>query len=378
MRKLALIFTALVLALIALGSPTATHAAGASCWADSYQLAQGESTGVYCSGFSPLTYVNVYVVEPGGTAAYYTNVKSNADGNVVFPWQNGVKNAYSLLLGKYTIVVQQLGLAKQVMYSDQIEIENVGDGDHVAGAYLSASQAVYDLTADTVVLKGWGFMPGEIVTLWIQKPALCSSHTEHYVDGKNGATFENIDSIDVEGVYQVDNIKADSGGAFTTARFFGLDTCLGTWRYAARGNTSGWGAYTDIALTGPSVSTNAWLIPSKTQVGAFNDTIQFEASGFGANEILNCWTTSPDGRAISYGISGSLDQIKMGADGSGVISLTTGSHIISPDDPFYLGVGVTPLMSEGALGVWKMTCRGIASDTMAIAEYTVYGYETSP
>ncbi|MCG3141574.1 MAG: hypothetical protein HDKAJFGB_02880 [Anaerolineae bacterium] len=378
MRKLALIFAALVLALIALGSPMATYAAGASCWADSYQLAQGENTGVYCTGFSPLTYVNVYVVEPDGTAAYYADVKSNASGEVTFAWGNGVKNVYSLLLGKYTIVVQQLGLADQVMYSDQVEIENVGDGDHVAGAYLSASQEVYDITADSVTLHGWGFMPGEVVTLWIQKPALCSSYTSHYVDGNNGATFENIPNLEIEGTYQVDDIKADSAGAFTTVRNFGSGACLGTWRYAARGNTSGWGAYTDIALTGPAVSTNAWITTNKDMVGAFNDTIQFWAAGFGANETLNCWTTSPDGRAIAFGLPSSFDEIKMGPDGSGIFSLTTGSYIISPDDLFYFGDSVTPVLSEGSLGVWKMTCRGLASNTTAIAEYTVYGYETAP
>lgn len=378
MRKIALVVVALVFVFLAFGAPMVTHADSAHCWADSYELAQGESTVVYCSGFSPLTYINVYYAEPDGTAVAYGDVKSDAAGDVAFWWGNGVKDVYSNLLGKHTLVAQQLGPAKQVMYYGKVEIENVGDGDHVWGAYLSATQDVYDVTSDRVVLNGWGFMPGETVTLWIQKPALCSSYTGHYVDGKNGATFENVPEYETTGTYQVDDIKADSWGAFTTERFFGSGACLGTWRYAARGNTSGWGAYTEIALTGPSVSTNAWLVPSKDMVGAFNDHIDFWASGFGANETLNCWTTSPDGRATPFGLGGSFDQIKVGVDGSGVIHLTTGSYIVSPDDPFYPGFTVYPLMSEGSLGTWNMTCRGIASGTMAIAEYTVYGYETAP
>ena len=379
MRKIALIVSALVLALVALGSPMVTHAAeGADCWADSYKLAQGDSTSVYCSGFSPLTYVNVYFVEPDGTAVAYANVKSDAGGNVAFGWGNGVKGWYSDLLGTYTIVVQELGPAKAVKIYGKVSIENVGDGDHVSGAYLSATQEKYDLSSETVVLKGWGFAPNEIVTLWLQTPALCSSYTGHYVDGKNGDTFENVPRYEGYGTYWVGDLKADSAGAFVSARYFGSEACHGTWRYAARGNTSGWGASTEITLTGPSVSTNAWLVPSKDMVGAFNDHIEFWASGFGANETLNCWTTSPDGRAVPFGLLGSFSQIKVGPDGSGVIHLTTGSYIISPDDPFYFGFTVFPQISEGSLGVWKMTCRGIASNTTAIAEYTVYGYETAP
>lgn len=379
MRKIGLIVSALFLAVVAMGVPAVTHAAGgADCWADSYKLAQGESTGVYCSGFSPLTYINVYVVEPDGTAVFDTNVKSDAGGNIAFGWNNGVKNRYSFLLGAYTLVAQQLGPARQVLVYGKVEIENIGKGDAVSGAYLSATQQVYNIETDQVVLNGWGFLPGEIVTLWIQKPALCSSFTRHYVDGKNGATFENVPEFDGQGTYQVDDIKADSGGAFTTERFFGQETCLGTWRYAARGNTSGWGASVEIALTGPSVSTNAWLTPSKNSVGAFNDTIEFWASGFSPNESLTCWTTSPDGRVVRFGSGGSFAEIKVGSDGSGSFVLTTGSHIISRDDPLFVGSTVDPLMSEGSLGVWHMTCRGNSGGATAITEYTVYGYETSP
>lgn len=379
MRKVALLAIALVFAVVLFSAPIGAQAAeGALCWADSNVLAQGEFTGIYCTGFTPLKYVNVYVVEPDGTAAYYADVKADIDGHVAFGYSNGEKGYFSYLNGDMTFVIQELGLANEIVTHGKVIITNSGAGEHVSGAYLEATQAVYDLTGDDIILNGWGFAPNEVVTLWIQKPALCSSYTGHYVDGKNGATFENVPEFDIEGTYQVDDIKADSSGAFTTQRFFGTGGCLGTWRYAARGNTSGWGATTEITLTGPSVSTNAWLHPSKDMVGAFNDTIEFYASGFGANETLNCWTTSPDGRATRFGLGGSLGAIRVGSDGSGVFSLTTGSHIISPDDPFYFGDSMDPVLSEGSLGVWKMTCRGIASDTTAIAEYTVYGYETAP
>ena len=379
MRKIVLLVTAIVLATFAMVTPMAAHAGtGVSCWADSYELAQGEGTGIYCSGFTPLKYINVYLVEPDGTAAYYDDVKADASGNVAFGYSNGVKGEYSNLLGTYTFVVQELGLAKEIVAHGTVKITNSGAGEHMSGAHLHASQTTYDLTSDDIMLHGWGFAPNEIVTLWIQKPALCSSYTQHYVDGKNGATFENMPEFDFEGVYQVDDIKADGNGEFMTQRFFALIACHGTWRYGARGNTSGLGAYTEITLTGPSVSTDAWLHPSKDMVGAFNDTIQFHASGFGAYEVLNCWTTSPEGRAQQFGIFNSLGQIKMDADGTGVISMTTGSHIISPDDPYYAGIGMEPLMSEGSPGTWKLTCRGSVTGATAIAEYTVYGYATAP
>jgi len=379
MRKITVPFLALFLVAGAFFTPSVTHAGTVtSCWADSYKLSQGQSTNIYCSGFSPLTILNTYYAEPDGTAVIGEDVKSDQDGNVVFRWTNGVKNQYSYQLGTYKIVVQQLGLAHAIVAFGTVEISFSGEGDNVSGALLTSSQSKYDITSDSIILTGSGFAPGEIVTLWIQRPALCSSYTYHYVDGKNGAIFDTAAQFDEVGTYQVDDIKADSTGGFVTQRFFGLAACEGTWRYAARGNTSGLGATTEIVLTGPSVATNASLIPSKNSVGAFNDTIQFAASGFGANEILNCWTTSPDGRALAYGQPGSFDSIKMGADGSGVISLTTGAFIASKGFPPFPPGFIVPVMSEGSLGVWKLTCTGVASKATAIASYTVYGYELTP
>lgn len=378
MRKIAVATIALFLFALSFGAPAITHAAGALCWADSYALAQGESTGVYCTGFSPLTWVNVYYAEPDGTAVYYADVKSDADGNVAFGWGNGIKNLVSLGLGTYKLVVQQLGPGEAVVYAGTVEIKSVGDGGHVSGAYLSADKSVVDRTSEAVTITGWGFAPGEVVSFWMQRPYLCSSYTYHYVDGKNGATFENFPAWDGFGTFPLGDLTADVDGAVGVVMPFGSYQCEGTYRVVARGNSSGWGAYVEFAVSGPSVSTNAWLVPSKESVGAFNDTIEFDAYGFGANEILNCYTTSPDGRAIPYGVGGSLAEIRVGADGIGTISLTTGSYIVSPDDPFYFGNSVSALMSEGSLGVWKMTCKGLGSGTTAIAEYTVHGYELNP
>ena len=144
------------------------------------------------------------------------------------------------------------------------------------------------------------------------------------------------------------------------------------------GNESGWGAYTDVNVSGPAVSTNVLLVSSKTSVGAFNDTIQFWAYGFGADETLNCWTTAPMGAQCRLAFRAVSSQIKVGADGSGEIFMTTGSFIISRDDPFFDGVTMEPEMSEGALGTWKLTCNGLASGSTAIASFTVHGYELTP
>jgi hypothetical protein len=154
--------------------------------------------------------------------------------------------------------------------------------------------------------------------------------------------------------------------------------CHGTWRFAARGLNSGLGAYVEIQVTGNSVATNASLVPNRNSVFAFNDTIQFAAFGFAPNEILNCWTTSPEGRAVPFGISGSFGQIKVDGAGFGIISLTTGSYIISPDDPFFEGVEVMPAMSEGSLGWWALTCKGADSNLVGIARYRVDGLPLTP
>ncbi len=379
MHKFTFAFLILVLFSAAFFAPQITNAAeSALCDAEPHEIAQGETTVIACVGFSALTYVNVYYAEPDGTAVAFGSIKTDASGSVAFGFTNGVKDQYSFQIGTYKFVIQELGLAETILRYGTVEITLKGDGDHVAGASLYADKSVYDRSRETILLTGAGFLPGEMVTLWIQRPTLCSSYTGHYVDGKNGATFENIAIFDLVGTYAVDGIKANGAGGFITERFFGSDACEGTWRYAARGNTSGLGAWTEIVLTGASVTTNAWLVPSKTSVGAFNDSISFYAYGFGANEIINCWTTSPDGRAVPYGIQGSFDQIKIRAGGDGVIYLRTGSRIISPDDPFYNGDEVTPLMSEGSLGEWAMTCTGLASGSTAIARYTVYGGTLDP
>lgn len=379
MRKIAFAAIAIFLFALTFGAPAVTNAAeGTLCWADDYELAIGEVTGVYCTGYTPLTMINVYYVEPGGTANYYFAVKSDAAGNVSFLWDNGVKNAFSYTLGTYSIVVQELGLADSIKYIGKVEIKNIGDGDNVSGAYLVSNVNSIDRSSQAVTLTGWGFAPGEVVSFWMQRPPLCGSFTVHYVDGGNGTSFENIPVEDEVGTFGIGDITADANGGFVVTLGFDAADCEGTYRVAARGNSSDWGAYAEFIVTGPAVSTNAWLVPSKDRVGAFNDTIEFYAYGFGSNEILNCYTTSPDGRAISYGIPNSLSAIKMGADGTGVISLTTGSYIVSPDNPFAMGNTIDPLMSEGSIGLWKLTCKGLASGTTAIAEYTVYGYALTP
>jgi len=214
-------------------------------------------------------------------------------------------------------------------------------------------------------------------TLWLEFPSPCSSFTGHFTDANNGATFENIPIFGAYGTVILSNTKADTNGSFSTAVTFFADDCTGTFHIVARGNTSGFTGVLAVTVSGGPTTTNASLVASKSVVNAFNDTITFFASGFGSNETLNCWTTSPDGRAVAYGIPGSFQPgPKMGPDGSGVISLTTGSHIGSPDDPIFQGVD--PQMSEGSLGVWALTCRGIASGTYAIANYTVTGGPLDP
>src|SRR4051794_39532277 len=112
MRKIAVPFLVLFLVAAAFLSPSVTHASAvtAFCWADDYQIAQGEGTGVYCSGFTPLKWLSFYYVEPDGTAVTGSDLKSDANGNVAFGWGNGAKGGFgfSYSLGTYTLVIQEL------------------------------------------------------------------------------------------------------------------------------------------------------------------------------------------------------------------------------------------------------------------------------
>jgi hypothetical protein len=379
MKRLAIMICALVLIASALGlAPAANAADGAHCDADPDRIAQGETAFVTCEGFSPNTELYVYAAEPDGTAVGIGPVKTNLSGVANFTWTNGAKGFVSLRLGTFTFVVEELGLGGTKLRQATVNITHIGDGEHVSGASLVSDQKVYDKSTESIVLTGSGFFPGEPVTLWLQEPAYCSSYTEHYVDGKNGATFENVPNYQLEQTYGVDTFPADANGGFVTVRFLSNQACHGTWRYAARGLNSGLGAYVEFDITGAKVSTSAFLFPSQDSVFAFNDTIEFLATGFAPNEILNCWSTSPEGRAIPFGIGGSLGQIKVNAFGVGFIHLTTGSHITSPDDPYFEGVEVEPAMSEGSLGWWALTCKGADSNLIGIARYRVDGLPLTP
>ena len=59
-----------------------------------------------------------------------------------------------------------------------------------------------------------------------------------------------------------------------------------------------------------------------------------------------------------------------------MITLYTGSYrIVAPD----FGVEIfDPLMSQGALGMWAMSCRGNSSGNVGIAWFTMVGGTLDP
>jgi hypothetical protein len=360
-------------------APAASASVDAICVADPSSIGPYETTTITCAGFDANTYIATYFVEPDGTAVAFGSYKSNASGVVSFTFTNGEFPYVTLSLGTYTFVTEQLGLGGAKVRQGTTQVTVTGGKEGVSGASLTTNATVYH-PGDTVILTGNGFAPNEFVTIWQNIPTPCSSYTRHYTDANNGATFENVPNFASFGTFALVTVKASASGSFVfTDTAPTAEPCKGLSSYVAHGNSSGLGATAEFTYAGNPITTNASLVPSKSTVNAFNDTITFFASGFGANEILNCWTTSPEGRAFPFGSFGSFQPgPKMGANGTGVISLTTGSHIITPDDPFFHGQTVEPLMSEGSLGVWAMTCRGIASGTYAIATYTVTGGPLDP
>lgn len=376
MKRLLILASVALLMLALLAIPMTTQADDGSCQSGHV----GTTFNFTFSGFSPNKYVTAYLVEPGGTAVNYDLVepggtavnsgsfKTSNTGSVSISINSHFGDA-TLGLGNWKIVVEEHANGNVLVHKTIGCFTVTGGTEGVSGATLSTSETLVHPN-EKLIISGTGFMPLETVSLWSGRPNSCSSFSAHYVDAKNGATYENIPVFGAWSSVAEFDIKVDAHGEFHSAVSFAPGSCAGIWNVVARGNTSKRGGSVEVALVGNRVGNTASLVASKEFVNPFNDTIFFDASDFGAKDTLSCWTTSPDGRAIEYGLPGSF-QVGFKADASGSvrISLTTGSHLLSPDDPFAMFGTYDPQMSEGALGVWSMSCQGLPSGKIGIAHY---------
>jgi hypothetical protein len=433
MKRLLFVLVAMLFlsALAAIPQNIAFAAADATCTSDPAAGPVGTRFVIVCSGFTPNSYVYAYLVEPTGAAgelfAPSGAIKVKEDGSITYTQQSKFENVASLQTGTWTFVAEELGLAKTVKHRGEVKFTVTGGTEGVSGAALSPNpstihkpQTAYDhfkMGAGTfntlalskpVTIHGEGFAPNEIVTFWLE-PANggCASMTKH--TSVNAGTIVpsvvalyvhqdlNTPIYDGIGAQLLADAQADANGQVSVNVYFTSIACEGAWRFVARGNGSGRGASTWVTVIGNAVATNAWLAADPSVVSAMFGTVHVNGSGFGANEHVSCWLTSPQGRTLGYPSDYYItystpnqfirnQEIRADAGGNVAFSLVTGS--IYQHTVFTISIGgVTqqasdtvyePIASEGALGEYAMTCRGDSSGNAGIARFTLTGGFVDP
>jgi len=357
-RGLILLVTLLALALLVAVPAKTTQAASPDCWSDPEEGSIGTDFGIYCSDFPANTWLWVYTVQPDGAAEAWGSIKTDESGNVAFGAASKYGNAAAMALGTWTVVVEQRGLANAILYQAEAEFRVTGGTEGVAGAYLWTDVDQVE-KEDAFWVYGSGFGANEIVTVWYEFPnGDCSSTTWHLQPVLNYPIVLGL-STEILG-----DVKTDASGSFAFWMGFNPVACEGKYRLVARGNSSGWGDETWVTITGHAVTETAWLVATKDVVAAMMDTQSFVGTGFGANEPISCWLRSPQNQALSVT---DLQSIKSDSGGAFSFGIWTGS--------FYPGLAY---WSEGALGVYAMTCRGDVSGATGIAEFTVTGGTFDP
>lgn len=374
--KFKIALAAVLVLVLSLWGAHPAAAGGASCTASPGAGEPGTVFAFECSGFSPNTYMNVYVVEPDGRAlsagvmtGYHSNVgsyvyadgsvRTDLAGNASFWWasEGGAAYGFSHQIGTYTWVATQPGPAGSVLAQGQVTIELTSVQAPQAGASLwVASQDGYSFT-----FSGSGFTPLENVNIWTSVPATCS--------GRNNADPASAVEPRIQGGFEglagPNTVRASLAGYIDFTIDFKEVACLGEYGVTARALTSGAGGIVWIKLSGNAVTTSTgatlWVSPDILPANAPYLTIY--ASGFPADTNVNCWTTRPDGRAFRVGLADSAH-----VDASGNFSLAVHA---SDFDSF------VPYATEEP-GVWFATCREGLSGTTAIATFTLYALESDP
>ncbi len=429
----ALVAVLALLALVAVPSHTTLAAADATCVSDPSSGPVGTTFVITCWGYTPNSYVYAYLVEPSGAAGqlFFQGgaIKVDESGSISYVQASSFGTAATLGTGTWHFVAEETGLAKAVLHRGETTFTITGGTEGVSGAWLSASPSVLYKPEDAygrfsfppinvnflnasepATISGGGFAPNEIVSFWVEPPrGACSSFTDHLkadtnfvIPGLFGLHIRedlNLPIYDGIGAFAFDSVKADGGGNASTQAFFFSVACEGDWHFVARGNSSGWGGDTHLTVIGNPITTNATLTASPGTVTALFDKVWFSGSGFGANEHVTCWLTSPQGQTLSFPNALFFDisfpplltqkSRQLFSDGGGNISfdLVTGSIYYKIDAALVVtGVGsfnfedtdYIPVASEGALGTWYMTCRGDSSGATAIAPFTITGGFVDP
>lgn len=389
-----------------------------------------------CSGFTPNSMVYAYLVEPFGAARPLPHqeggLKIDEHGTVTFTLPSRFFDAVvngdaTFQVGTWTFVADELGPARTIMHHGQVEFKITGGAESVSGAALQADPATihkpaqgyahfnvpegqfnFPNSSEPVTLTGTGFEAGEMVSFWLE-PANggCASLTEHqsnvfqlvspgiitlFLDEDfNTPIYNGL------GAQYFTTVKADESGQARADAYFTMLACEGMWHFVARGNTSHRGAETWVTVIGNSVTVNASLTADRATVPAMFGTVSFHGEGFAPQEQLSCWLTSPHGSTLGFPsdtfFTGTFSEvtyrdhvIHADANGSFNFQLVTGNEFAQWTVTEIVNGQITvndetvmrPRASEGALGEYAMTCRGITSQNSGIARFTVTGGMIDP
>ncbi len=364
---------------------------------------------IICSGYTPNTFVYAYLVEPSGAARpVFGNgaIKVNEGGAITYTQPSFYSNpAGSVALGTGTwhFVAEEIGIAKTVLHRGETTFTLTGGTESVSGASLSVTPSLltkpidayrefslgpYNYNrlnrSDPATLSGWGFAPFEQVSFWVEPPrGGCASLTEHLKMDNHfilSGGFELHDRVDLNlpilyglGATSLVTAKADNDGNLSIQVFFTARACEGDWHFVARGNASGLGAETFLTVIGNAIPTNATLTATPETVTALFDRVQFNGTGFGAQEHVTCWLTSPQGQTLSFPNALPVDtsfppalslksrQLHSDVGGKLGFDLVTGSIYVKFDSTLSVGsdtqqlsgTSFSPVASEGALGIWS-------------------------
>ncbi len=363
---------ALLLAL-AFVPNTARADLGALCWSDPTSGPPGTKFAIYCTGFSPNTHVNAYVVEPDGRAvsagqvvgfisnAQGGDILTDKDGNASFWWQSQdgseeqpAGGTFAHQLGDWTWVVHELGLTQTIVTQGEVSVHIESVDRPQSGAVLSSE------TTDnqTFNFYGAGFVRDEFVNIWVSLPADCSGRSNVEAASADDPFYQGL----FDGFFGPSTVKANEFGEINFPIAFSERACRGYYKVTAYSPKSGLGAINEILVGGNAIleSLGIYINVTPSSVDALNPIVTILGSGWDAFEEINCWSTRPDGRSFALGT--------VKADASGSFAWDT--HI-SGFDSF------APYASEEP-GVWSVTCHAPADGHTALTTVIVHALTSDP
>lgn len=373
LRRVGLCSTLILLLALALAARASAAASGALCSADPFAGPPGTRFHLVCSGFSPNTYLNAYLVEPdgravsGGQVVGFTsnvgngNILTDKDGNAEFWWQsqNGSieqpgGGAFAHQLGQWTWVVHELGPNRAVTIQGEVSIRIQAYAWEQSGATLTATST----NLMNYGFSGAGFVRDEYVNIWVTLPPNCSGRANVEGASADDPFFQGL----FDGFFGPSTVKANERGEISFSIVFTARACRGLYSVTTYAPGSGYGAITQIEVGGQAVpnSPGAAIAAMPSSLDALNPVLTILGSGWSAGDAVNCWSTRPDGRSFAVG--------NVTADAGGTFALDA---LISGGDSF------APLASEEP-GVWSLTCRAPGTGKTALTQVTVHALTVDP